>query len=210
VTERLRLLGLDTVGEVAAIPAAALEAQFGLDGRRLWHLVNGIDEQPLEPRRRAEAIDAGLTFEEPVAGIEVMVAAGRQLLSRLRGPLGTRAARELSIQAELTSGRSWAKRIVLREAVSEHDRLAFVLRSALTNSPPPLAVRNLSLRLSGLTGESGKQLALGQRSRLHAQLEEAIRQLKIRFGYSPIYRCVDVEPWSTIPEERQILVESDG
>jgi nucleotidyltransferase/DNA polymerase involved in DNA repair len=210
VAQQLRLLGLDTVGEVAAIPAAALEAQFGIQGRRLWQLANGVDEHPLKPRRKAETIDASLVFEEPVAGIDVMVAAGRQLLSRLRGPLGTRSAREISVQAELTSGRGWAKRIVLREAVSEDERLAFILRSALTNSPPPMAVRSLSLCLGGLTGESGKQLSLGQRARLQAQLEETIRQLKTRFGYSPIYRCVDVEPWSTIPEERQILVESDG
>jgi DNA polymerase-4/protein ImuB len=50
---------------------------------------------------------------------------------------------------------------------------------------------------------------LGERGRLQRQLEEAIRQLKARYGHSPIYRCVDVEPWSVLPEERQILVESD-
>jgi hypothetical protein len=68
----------------------------------------------------------------------------------------------------------------------------------------------LTLRLDGLTGEKGKQLSLGEHARLQKQLEEAIQQLKARYGYSPVYRCVDVEPWSVIPEERQILVESDG
>ena len=65
------------------------------------------------------------------------------------------------------------------------------------------------IREHGLTGETGSQLTLGQKGRLQKQLEEAIRQLKARYGYSPIFRCVDVEPWSVIPEERQILVESD-
>jgi DNA polymerase-4/protein ImuB len=64
--------------------------------------------------------------------------------------------------------------------------------------------------LSGLTGETGKQMNLGERGRLQRQLEECIRQLKSRYGHSPIFRCVDVEPWSVIPEERQILVESDA
>ncbi|MGE0688350.1 MAG: DNA polymerase Y family protein, partial [Dehalococcoidia bacterium] len=68
---------------------------------------------------------------------------------------------------------------------------------------------SLTLRLSSLSGETGKQLLLGEKQRQQRQVEEAIRQLKARYGYSPIYRCVDVEPWSVIPEERQILVESD-
>jgi DNA polymerase-4/protein ImuB len=79
----------------------------------------------------------------------------------------------------------------------------------LNNFPPPQAIRSLSLRLGGLTGETGKQLLLGQKQRQQRQLEEAIRQLKARYGYSPIYRCVDVEAWSVVPEDRQILVESD-
>jgi DNA polymerase-4/protein ImuB len=71
-------------------------------------------------------------------------------------------------------------------------------------------VKSLTLRLSGIAGETGKQLTFGDKSRLQRQLEEAIRQLKARYGFSPIYRCVDVEPWSVIPEERQVLVESDA
>jgi DNA polymerase-4/protein ImuB len=70
-------------------------------------------------------------------------------------------------------------------------------------------VRSLTLRLSKLAGETGKQMYMGERGRMEHQLQEAIRQLKARYGASPIYRCVDVEPWSVIPEERQILIESD-
>jgi DNA polymerase-4/protein ImuB len=71
-------------------------------------------------------------------------------------------------------------------------------------------VRSISLRLGGLTGEVGKQLSLDRKKGLQRQIDEAIRQLKARYGYSPVYRCVDVEPWSVIPEQRQILVESDA
>jgi nucleotidyltransferase/DNA polymerase involved in DNA repair len=210
VIARLRLLGLEAIGEVAAIPLPALQTQFGFEGRRLWQLANGIDEEPLRPAAQAETVEAGFAFEAPVAGIDVLVAAGKQLLSRLRPALRGRSARELTLQAELASGRGWERRLVLREAVSEDERLTFVLRSALTNKPPPAAVKSLSLRLGALTGETGKQLDLGQRGRLQKQLEEALCQLKARYGFSPIYRCLEVEPWSVIPEERQILVESDA
>jgi nucleotidyltransferase/DNA polymerase involved in DNA repair len=209
VQERLQALGLDMLGEVAAIPATALETQFGRDGRRLWQLCNGVDEEHLRPRKRIEVLEEQISFETAVVGIEVIVAGGRQLLSRLRLPLRGRAARELSLRAELSTGRSWEKRVVFREAVSEDERLVYILRSTLQNSPPPAPVKSLRLRLSGLVGETGKQLSFGDKSRLQRQIEEAIRQLKARYGFSPVYRCVDVEPWSVIPEERQVLVESD-
>lgn len=206
---RLRLFGLRTIGEVAVLTLPELQSQFGFEGKRIRQLANGIDEESLRPRARQELLEASLTFEAPVAGIDVMVAAARQLLSRLRVPLRGRAARQITLGAELVSGRGWARQVVMREAVSEDARLAFVLRSALTNFPPPQAVHSLSLRLGGLSGETGKQLRLGERSRLQNQLEEAIRQLKARYGRSPIYRCMEVEPWSVVPEDRQILVESD-
>jgi len=157
-----------------------------------------------------EVLEEKLAFEVPVAGIDVIVAGGNQLLSRLRLPLRGRSTRELCLRAELSTGRSWEKRVVFREAISEGDRLTYILKSTLNSAPPPAPVKSLSLRLSGLTGQTGKQLTFGDKSRLQRQLEEAIRQLKARYGFSPIYRCVDVEPWSVIPEERQVLVESDA
>jgi DNA polymerase-4/protein ImuB len=187
-----------------------LQSQFGLEGKRLYELANGIDNEPLRPSIRNEPIQAAINLEAPVAGIDVMIALARQLLSRLKPSLKGRAVRELRLQAELTSGRGWENHVVLREPVSEAERLAFLLRSSLSNFPPPQAIRSLSLRLENLAGESGKHMSLDGTSRRQQHLEEAIRQLKVRYGHSPVYRCVDVDPWSVIPEERQILLESDA
>jgi hypothetical protein len=69
-----------------------------------------------------------------------------------------------------------------------------------------MAVRSLSLSLAGLTGETGK-MSLGERPLRDSWERPSVGSKQ--YGCSPIYRCVDVEPWSVIPEERQILVESD-
>jgi DNA polymerase-4 len=208
--ERLRLLGFDLIGDIAAIPLGDLNEQFGGQGKHLWELCNGIDENPLIPRRREELLEEHIQLETAVAGIEVLIACARQLLSRLQNPLRGRAVREVVLWAELEGGRSWEKRLVLREAVSESDRLAFVLKSTLNAYPPPAPVMSMTLRLANLSGETGKQLGFDERSRVRSQTEEAIRQLTVRYGSSPIFQCVDAEPWSPIPEDRRVLVEYDA
>jgi hypothetical protein len=209
VRERLRKLGLERIGELARFSPSSLEAQFRAHGRRLWELANGIDAEPFCPRQIVPTVEGRLAFEEPVASVAVIVAAGRQILARLGPALQQRAARTMTIRAALLAGRSWERQFVFREAISALDRLTFILTTQLTNTPPPAPVSALELCLAGLTGETGRQIALGENVRARQQLAESIRQLKARYGASPIYRCVGAEPWSVIPENRHVLIESD-
>ena len=208
LVDRLKLLALDEIADVAALPLPALVAQFGKAGPRLWELANGIDTEALRPRQPVPVLEEWLAFDGPVSTVEVLVAAGRQLVSRLNSPLAGRGVRSVSTRAELASGRIWDRRLVLREAVSETDRIAFIVKTMLTETPPPAPALRVGLRFAGLTGESGRQLSLLER-RSRDSLGDAIRQLKARFGHSPIYRCLEVEPWSVIPEDRHLLIESD-
>jgi DNA polymerase-4/protein ImuB len=40
-------------------------------------------------------------------------------------------------------------------------------------------------------------------------LKDAVRELKLRLGHSPLYRVVEVDPWSRIPERRHALLSFD-
>ena len=98
---RLDLLGLEYIGDIATLTASELIGQFGFAGERLWQFANGIDLEPLRPRKLPETLHATTLLESAVAGIDVMIAIAGQLLSRLRPSLAGRAARELILQAEL-------------------------------------------------------------------------------------------------------------
>jgi DNA polymerase-4/protein ImuB len=37
-------------------------------------------------------------------------------------------------------------------------------------------------------------------------LQEAVRELKLKLGFSPLYRVVEMDPWSRIPERRYALL----
>jgi len=207
---RLDLYGLGTMADLAALPLGPMQAQFGVEGRRLWELARGVDREPLQPRAPEEVLSERIGFLAPPVSIEALIVAGRQLLSRLHPRLRRRAARRLCLRAALSDGRSWERAVTFREATADREQMLFILKSVLRATPPPGAVEELVLELSGLTQEVGKQAGLFvEKGRRRRQLVEAVRQLRARFGQSPLYQVVEVEPWSRIPERRLALIDYD-
>jgi hypothetical protein len=85
--------------------------------------------------------------------------------------------------------------------------MLFLLRHKLDGAAVPGPVQRLQITLAEFCGERGRQEGFfAQKGRRVAQLEEAIRQLRARYGgRSPVLRLVPMEPWSRIPERRLAL-----
>jgi DNA polymerase-4 len=76
VTEtRLKQIGVVTVGDLQAFESAALEAQFGRYGTRLYELARGIDHSEVIPDRPTKSISAEDTFERdiPLSETEALI-----------------------------------------------------------------------------------------------------------------------------------------
>jgi nucleotidyltransferase/DNA polymerase involved in DNA repair len=208
----LQLFGLRTMGDLAALPVGAVQAQFGAEGRRIWELAQGIDREPLRPLKREESIREHLAFYAPLISREALVTAGRELITRLLGQpaMNGRAARRITLRALLSDGRCWERAIVFREASADREQMLCVLKSAIEAAPLTAPIEEVSIELSGLTARTGKQEGFfsGDRRR-QPQFGEAIRQLKARYGRSLVAQVVEVEPWSRIPERRHALIDYD-
>lgn len=211
--ERLRLFGLTTCGDVAALPHHAFVAQFGPSGQRAWLAARGEDPEPLHPRPWArERVVECVQAEPPFLSRESMLLAIEQMLGRaLRQPRAThRFVRSLCLTAETERGGLWERSQVLREPTGDRARLWTVLRTLIEHAEFPGLVTLLELELGGLTAESGRQASLfSEQTRRREQLDTMVRHLKVRFGHSPLGRAVDVEPWHRLPERRHALLEYD-
>ncbi len=64
--ERLKQIGVKTVGDLYGVESAVLEAQFGRYGRRLYELARGMDDSPVIPDRPTQSISAEDTFERDI------------------------------------------------------------------------------------------------------------------------------------------------
>ena len=208
---RLERLGIRTLGDLAALPAGPVAARFGPAGRRARDLAQGRDDTPVRPRPRQETVIETIELPAPATSRETLLIVVRQLVglafgrARLRG----RAVRQVRLRARLEGGRSWEQVATLKEPVSGEE-MGDVLRRRFGAVTIPGPIEAVELALSGLTREVSRQGTLdGFRARRLAPLDEAVHHLKYRYGRSPVYRIVEVEPWSRIPERRHALISYD-
>ena len=208
---RLERLGIRTLGDLAALPVPKVAARFGPAGRRAWELAGGRDDDPVRPRERPEVVAEALELPAPATSRETFLLALRRLVRRAfaRPSLRGRGARLARLRAVLEGGGSWEKAVALKAPAGETRLLEVLrLRFAAVELPGPVAA--LALELAGLTTEAAHQEALaGLRPGRPRPLVEAARQLKARYGVAPLYRIVEVEPWSRIPERRHALIRYD-
>ncbi len=209
--KRLNLLGLRRIVDLAMLPFSAVQAEFGPAGARAWRLANGQDDEPIVPHQVVTTVRSRLRFDHGLASVDAIMAALRTLLNRVFGDVAVQghAARQASLRALLSDGTAWERLITFKEAVSSQRAAFDALRAKLQlpNALPPAPVEELSLELLGLGGESSKQPSLfSARARHWVSIIEATHQLHARYGYTPLYRAMEVEPWSRVPERRWALI----
>lgn len=214
---RLWRLSLRTLGDLAALPFSAVQAQFGTEGAQAWRLARGDDTAPLVPRPQREPIIVRLAFEAPVTSLAAFTVAVRELVGRIYArPSGQAlrpgsgqaiAVRQVRMGLTLEDGRSWERSYTPNDPVSAPQDLEFFLISKLETLGFPGPVSELALEVTASGGEMGRQgRLLHDSSRLENQVRAAARQLAVRYGHSPLMRVVAVEPWSRIPERRWALL----
>ncbi len=117
--------------------------------------------------------------------------------------------RQARLHVSLEGGQAWEQITTLREP-GGHKHLIEALGYRLQALALPGPVEALTLEISGLIDATSRQELLpGFHSRRPWQLAEASRHLKQRFGTSGLYRVVEVEPWSRLPERRRTLIAYD-
>jgi DNA polymerase-4 len=65
--ERLKRLGVTTIGELAGVDVRLLSNMFGRWGTLLHDLANGVDERPVQPARLVKSVAREVTFSDDVA-----------------------------------------------------------------------------------------------------------------------------------------------
>jgi nucleotidyltransferase/DNA polymerase involved in DNA repair len=209
--QRLELLGLRTIGALAALSLGAVQAQFGPEGRLAWEIAHGCDARPLAPRDPPLVPAAEVLLDEPCADSTRLLAAVDRLLARaLRELPPGQVVGRLRLLLTLEDQRTWERALVPRQPTADPAALRFPLETALRRERLPAAALDLRLELHALGSPAPLQLALlpDQRGRTDLALVSAVRSLRARFGANPLSRVAVLDPHHRLPERRYLLVEA--
>ena len=214
--ERLRILGLTCMGELAGLDRSAVIARFGATGGELHDLVRGLDGRPLRPRRPVERLHAEVELDPPVDTLEPLRFVLHHLCGTLceqlaaRGAGAARATLTLCLEAGFgPRSNAAATPTALRyeqalpEPAAAADLLERLLMARLEAAPPRAAVERLGLQLDGAAPEAGRQLTLFEPQLARAgRLEWQLRSRAIRFGADRILRATTGDPEALVAEDR--------
>ncbi len=208
MTNQMMRLGLRTMGDLAALPPARLAARFGPSGRLAWELASGTDKRMIHSRPREESVVEELDMPIPAVSRDMLLLGIRQLVTRAfgRSILAGKHVRQVTLRAFLENKRSWEKPLVMKEPCGQQALMRAVeLRLQALELPGP--VEAIAVQLSGIVTNIAHQGMLPLFQARHAKpVTEAVDQLRHRYGDNPVYRVVEVEPWSRIPERRHALI----
>jgi nucleotidyltransferase/DNA polymerase involved in DNA repair len=197
----LTLLGLHHIGQLAILPAGALAAQLGAEGKRLSQLVRGDD-----PRRvsqfvpeQQEVLSQG--FDPGVADRQIVDRVVTDLIQRLSGRLHEQGltCRSLSLGVECDAGGCLEHSRRLREAISQSgvlSRMAATLLSQMQIEHPVTAV---TVRLGQLAPAVPQQLSLFGESNGN-DLRLKLLDITARYGDDRLYGISLVQPYYPLPE----------
>jgi len=204
VKERLRLLGINFIGQLRGFTKEALFAQFGDDGLRVYHLAHGVDSSLLIPRKREDIITVSAYLEAPVTQetklLQTCHAIVEEPFQKMRA-LG-KVCREVQIQLSFDTGNSEDKRLTLKEKTSlvkvVLDRIRVWLESGAFSAP----VTQVTLSL-WLTNDEGKRPSFwSEETEKKQRISHLAGELKKNFGYQPLKKAQEIDPDTIVPERR--------
>jgi nucleotidyltransferase/DNA polymerase involved in DNA repair len=203
--DKLERLGVQSLGQLAALPDAAIADRFGRLGLVALRMARG-SEGPLRPRWPPEGLVEGIELGEAISGpqLERVVAllVDRVLANPARHG---RSLRRLRLAARLAGGGGWRDEAALRQASTDRERLLLALQAKLGTIPGPVV--SLTLRVLELGAAAGDQTTIDSRAadNRRRRLAEAVRQTRAAAGKDAVLRVIDADVDSRVPERRSLL-----
>ncbi len=209
---RLGLMGVRTLGQFAALPAAALREQFASDKSTdiiaLHRLARGRGGPALHPRPVAPREEVRCEFDPPLANALRL----DEALSRLAGELAARLQAtnsevgSLSLELVTEDGRHDRHSLTLRRPTADGRRLTAALQEMAASREHPGPVAQMTVVATDLRSATAYQLGLFTLPTGAASpFTQAIERLAARYKGCGFYHASATDPHHPLPERRYRL-----
>jgi DNA polymerase-4 len=192
----LAALGARTIGDLARLGRARLEARLGASGAHLFELARGIDERPVVPWHDPKSIGAEETFghdTHDVARIRsTLLGQADRVAAELRAS-GFRG-RTVTLKLRFADFRTLTRRGT-EAPTADGGEIFRRVWAAFSEVPRSQAVRLIGLSVSGLLGaDDPQQLPLFGRPDRTDRVGRVTDEVRTRFGPNSLVRGSLLEP----------------
>jgi len=198
--ERLDLLGLRTLGAVAALGPRQLESQLGRAGRTAARLARGEEPLPLTPWRPLIVTGVRCQLEPPVEDREALLFVARRLCGDLAEKLGATGAgaRKVRVRLGVDDGAPEARESIVRHPLSSAQELFGLISSWLREWRPAAPITEVTIEVPELEAAGRRQLRLWMGGDGSAEeVRAALERLQDRHGAEvalTVRRALDGSP----------------
>lgn len=206
--QQLRRLGIETLGQLAALPRGAVNERFGPAGRAAHRLASGFDTA-LRPRTPGERVRESMHLDGAGSSVQLERAL-ESLIGRVlaRQERRGRTLRTVTLSAVLVEGGgTWRESVAFREALSDPERMCLALIPHLARVPAPVSTLRLTVERFGPAGGEQQTLLHDPVQARRSRLREAVHQAQAATGQEAALRILQINPDSRFPERRMLLAE---
>ncbi|WP_164013933.1 Y-family DNA polymerase [Pyxidicoccus trucidator] len=182
-------LGLSTLGEVAALPAAAVAARGGAAGARVHARCRGEDDTPFVAAVLEEVLEERVVLDFPADSFEPLRFALKTLTDRLGARLSgrRRAAVRLTFSLKLDPKGQARVPLTLARPTAQAKLLLDLARHRLEELKLENPVAEVSACVDEHSEDRGQQLALGDAPEGDAALEVVLSRLVTTLGEESLF-----------------------
>jgi DNA polymerase-4 len=177
-------MGIETIGQLAGVPAYVLEGRFGKLGAHLHELARGRDDRPVESFTPARSVGAEETFSSDHRDLERLELTLRAQAERVAGEVRALGyvGKTVTLKLRFRDFRTVTRRLT-GEPTQEGLEIYRRTRRLLEQIPLADPVRLIGLSVSGLASSGSAQLPLFPDLAVRrARLAQAVDALARRFG----------------------------
>jgi DNA polymerase-4 len=191
---RLHGAGIRTIGDLARMGPARLEAWLGGEGRWLWECSQGIDDSAVEPPGDPKSLGRETTFAEDTGDVELLESTLHHLGERAAARLRRRGMRARTVTVKFRTG-AFETFTRARTLDAPTDLDANLISAALAlfrtlfreKQGEKSRVRLLGVSYSGLSrGPFQMDLIEGEREARQERLVRGLDAIRERFGSEAI------------------------
>lgn len=195
--QKLKLLGIHTIGDLAAIPKDVLDKKFGKTGDHFYRLAHGIDNREVIPEHGVKSVSNEHTFYEDVLDLDIVMKSLFKLSEKVGYRLRNQSlqGRTIHLKLRYEGFETITRNKTLNHYTANTEAIYKVIQQLFTsNYQQGRRVRLVGVGVSGFEKEPGMQLSLFENGlkedTVVDKLEDLIRE---KFGRQSISRAESIE-----------------